>query len=66
VQLADRVDVLDVGQFLTANVYEHSLFKAAACKVTLSKLLERYNAIVETCETDPLLKIKLSVSSASV
>jgi hypothetical protein len=59
-QLADRVDVLDVGQFLTANVYERSLFKAAACKVTLSKLLERYNEIVEACETDPSLRIKLS------
>ncbi len=59
-QLADRVDVLDVGQFLTANVYERSLFKAATCKVTLSKLLERYNEIVRSCETDPSLKIKLT------
>jgi hypothetical protein len=62
-QLADRVDVLDVGQFLTANVYERSLFKAAACRVTLSKLLERYNDIVEACETDPSLRIELSGSS---
>ena len=60
--LADRVDVLDAGQFLTANVYERSLFKAADCKVTLGKLLERYNEIVASCETDPTLQIKLPVS----
>lgn len=57
--LAERVDVLDVGQFLTANVYERSLFKAAACKVTFSKLLDRYNEIVGVCETDPALRIAL-------
>ena len=55
----DRIDVLDIGQFLTANVYERSLFNTAACKVTLSKLLERYNAIVSSCETDPALLIVL-------
>jgi hypothetical protein len=58
--LSDRVDVLDAAQFLTANVYERSLFKAAQCKVTLAALLNRYNAIVEECETDPSLRIKLS------
>jgi len=57
--MVDRVDVLDIGQFLTANIYERSLFKAADCRITLSKLLERYNAIVGTCETDPSLRIKL-------
>jgi hypothetical protein len=57
--LADRVDVLDVGQFLTANVYERSLFKTAACKVTFSKLLDRYNEIVAGCETDPALRIAI-------
>ena len=55
--LEDRVDVLDVGQFLTANVYERSFFKTAACKVTFSKLLDRYNEIVTDCETDPALRI---------
>ena len=58
--LNDRVDVLDASQFLTANVYERSLFKAAECKVTLAALLARYNAIVDTCETDPSLRIKLT------
>jgi hypothetical protein len=57
--LADRVDVLDAGQFLTANVYERSLFRAAACEVTLARLLGRYNEIVAACETDPALRIAL-------
>ena len=58
--LADRVDVLDAAQFLTANVYERSLFRAAHCKMTLAKFLERYNEIVARCETDPTLRIKLT------
>lgn len=57
--IADRVDVLDIGQFLTANIYERSLFKAADCKTTFSSLLERYNEIVTTCETDPSLRIRI-------
>lgn len=54
----DRVDVIDAAQFLTANVYERSLFKASACKATLVSILERYNAIVAGCETDPVLRIR--------
>ncbi|HEV2327945.1 MAG TPA: DUF4928 family protein [Verrucomicrobiae bacterium] len=57
--LADRVDVLDVGQFLTANVYERSFFKVADCEMTFSKLLDRYNEIVGACESDPALRIAL-------
>jgi hypothetical protein len=58
-ELNDRVDVLDAAQFLTANVYERSLFKASECKVTLTALLDRYNAIVAECETDPSLLVKI-------
>jgi hypothetical protein len=58
-ELSDRVDVLDAAQFLTANIYEHSFFKASTYKVTLSNLLSRYNEIVLQCETDPVLQIDL-------
>lgn len=54
----DRVDVIDANQFLTANVYERSLFKAGECKSTLTSILNRYNEIVSTCETDPVLLIR--------
>lgn len=56
---ADRIDVLEVGQFLTANIYERSLFRVSDCKVTLRKIIERYNVIVEQCETDPVLRIRV-------
>lgn len=56
---ADRIDVLEVGQFLTANIYERSLFRVSDCKVTLSSIIERYNLIVEQCETDPVLRIRV-------
>jgi len=54
----DRIDVIDAGQFLTANVYERSLFQVGECKATLASILSRYNEIIETCETDPVLKIQ--------
>lgn len=54
----DRIDVIDATQFLTANVYERSLFKAEDCKATLSSILTRYNEIVAVCETDPVLQIR--------
>jgi hypothetical protein len=57
--LADRVDLLDVVQFLTANVYEHSSFQTAECKETLTRILNRYNTIVSECETDPLLRVRV-------
>lgn len=60
VHLEDRVDVLDAAPFLTANVYERSLFQPKACQVTLSNLLRRYNEIVDACETDPSLRIRLN------
>lgn len=57
--IADRVDVLDATQFLTANIYEHSLFKISECQGTLVNLLERYNEIVVKCETDPRLIVRM-------
>jgi hypothetical protein len=55
----DRIDVIDVTQFLTANVYERSFFKADECKATLMLILTRYNEIVSECETDPVLQVRL-------
>ena len=54
----DRIDVLDAAQFLTADVYERSLFQAGECKMTLRGIIERYNEIVAQCETDPVLRIR--------
>ena len=57
--IAGRVDVLEVEQFIATNVYELSLFKTADRKLTIEKLVDRYNAVVADCETDPSLKITL-------
>ena len=54
----DRIDIIDATQFLTANVYERSFFKAGECKATLTGILNRYNEIVAECETDPVLHIR--------
>jgi hypothetical protein len=63
--LSDRIDVLDASQFLTANVYERSFFRAAECKTTLANLLDRYNSIVRACETDPSLLVRISDSASA-
>lgn len=56
--LAGRVEVWDIQQFLSANVYEHSLFDEAKRNSTLSDIISRYNSIVLEAETDPSLRIE--------
>ena len=56
--LAGRVEVWDIQQFLSANVYEHSLFDEAKRNSTLSSIIDRYNKIVLEAETDPSLRIE--------
>ena len=56
--LAGRVEVWDIQQFLSANVYEHSLFDEAKRNSTLSDIISRYNNIVLETETDPSLRIE--------
>lgn len=55
--LAGRVEVWDIQQFLSANVYEHSLFDEAKRNSTLSDIISRYNNIILEHETDPSLRI---------
>lgn len=56
--LAGRVEVWDIQQFLSANVYEHSLFDEAKRNSTLADIVSRYNNIVLEAETDPSLRIE--------
>ena len=56
--LAGRVEVWDIQQFLSANVYEHSLFDESKRNTTLSGIIDRYNKIVLEAETDPSLRIE--------
>ncbi|MDY7575316.1 DUF4928 family protein [Actimicrobium sp. CCI2.3] len=52
-----RVEVMDALQFLAANLYEMSLFKGADRKITVIRLIEKYNEIVPAHEADVSLRI---------
>ena len=56
--LAGHVEVWDIQQFLSSNVYEHSLFDESKRNSTLSDIIGRYNEIVLEAETDPSLRIE--------
>lgn len=55
-----RVEIMDALQFLAANLYEMSLFKAAQRKITVEKLVEKYNEIISAHESDASLRIDFS------
>lgn len=57
--LADRIDILEIEQFIAANVYEWSRFECAQRTVSIRELAATYNRIIEQVETDPSLKIKV-------
>ena len=56
--LAGCVDVWDIQQFLSTNVYEHSLFDETKRNSTLGDIISAYNKIVLEKETDPSLRIE--------
>lgn len=57
--ISERIDVLEISQFLATNVYEWIGFQNQDRSGSLGKLVEAYNGIVDECETDPSLKISL-------
>lgn len=57
--IAGRVEIMDAIQFLAANLYEISLFRTSERRITIEKLVERYNEIVDAHEPDPSLKISI-------
>lgn len=54
----DRVDVIEIEQFIATNVYEWSVFKQERRPEAVRDIIERYNRIVADCETDPSLRIE--------
>lgn len=56
--LAGRVEVWDIQQFLSANIYEHSLFDDGKRNSTLGDIIGRYNNIILEKETNPSLRIE--------
>lgn len=55
--IGGRLDILEAEQFIATNVYEISQFKTDQRRVTVERLMEKYNEIVEACETDPSMKV---------
>ena len=60
VGMGRKVEVLDITQFLVANMLEWTGFNGSQRRHTFEELIARYNAIVEACETDPSLKIEIA------
>jgi hypothetical protein len=59
VDLADRIDIFEIEQFVALNVYELGRFGSDGRKTAVADIVERYNEIIEEFETDPSLKIEL-------
>lgn len=57
--IANRLEVWDVEQFLSMNLNERGLFSQAGRKDMAVRLIAAYNSIVDSCETDPSLKIQI-------
>lgn len=56
--LADRIDLLDIEQFLATNLHERATFQSAQQRPKIAALIERYNELVDTHENDPSLRIE--------
>jgi len=55
-----RIDVVEAEQFVATNPHEWSRFDGGRRKQEIERLFPRYNAIVESVETDPGLKVQIS------
>jgi hypothetical protein len=59
--LEDRIDVVEIEQFLTANLYEWSDFRRERRPLAVKTLVDRYNKIVSERENDPSLRIEFEI-----
>ena len=59
--LHDRIDVLDIEQFLTCNLYEHGRFNSSDRRKFAKQLIMKYNELVSDHEKDPGLYIDAGI-----
>ena len=59
VGISDRIEVWDIQQLLSTNVYEHGLFDRIERQKTVGKIIAEYNGIIDDYESDPSLKIDI-------
>ncbi|MFZ3114635.1 MAG: DUF4928 family protein [Syntrophales bacterium] len=57
--VAERIDILEIEQFVATNIYEWSAFQQTKRTLNIRQLVDAYNRIVDQCETDPSLKIAM-------
>jgi hypothetical protein len=58
--ISRRIEVLDITQFLVANMLEWTGFDGSKRRHTFEELVTHYNSIIDSCETDPSLKIEVA------
>lgn len=56
--IEDRIDVIEIEQFIATNIYERSGFSRSQRRKTIKALIDNYNALVDKHETDPSLRIE--------
>lgn len=56
--ISERLDCLDIEQFMTANLYELGGFEHKGRQDAVEKIVTRYNEIIDEVETNPSLKIE--------
>jgi len=59
VNLATRIDIFEIEQFMALNLYEFAKFDEQGRTVAISDLVSRYNEVVMQFETDPSLLIEI-------
>lgn len=57
--ISDRIEVWDIQQFLSTNVYEHGFFNRIERQKTIGRIISGYNSIIDSYESDPSLKIDI-------
>ena len=60
VGIGRRIEVLDITQFLVANMLEWTGFDGQQRRGTFEDLVASYNTLIDKCETDPSLKIQVA------
>ena len=58
--LGQRIEIVEAEQFIATSIYELALFNAENIQVKVNQLVEKYNAVVEVCESDKSLLIMAS------
>lgn len=56
--LGDRIDIFEIEQFIALNIYELGEFALNGRKIAANEIINRYNDIIDTVETDPSLRIE--------